>query len=479
MTIGKILLNRYKDLYASLENGCNKQTAKFELDNLNEEFGSRVIDNPKINEDIISIAGRCVDLITNNHTLSKSTKPIKVTPTKDSKFSISSKIGLAFSALSAFYMGYSFKVSIAIGAGIKFGIDHLHSRFLNGATSSATTYKIGDNKRDLSVPEAGIPNGPAFGSKQYNNCFANSFIQYVNSSPVYRESIQALPLGHELYCLKEFLNELEFAKANNLKVAIIDTNKIRALLDIDIGTQEDAGELIPRLLAKVPSLNKNKFSMKFIKTFDENKLPNGADKVSVSCEKRDQGELFSVKLEGNRYSELSDLFAEVLHDTKENEGMRPKRNGFDVAYAQNVPLKSKTMIFSKPPKEINLDVCRTIRNIDGTTKKINRTLSADNQQIVINGKYFESLPDDHVVIYQITSFIQHKGASANNGHYMSYKKIKDQWYCYDDDIVTAASQADIKEAMKSGTIFHGDLKQIQKAFVKPSWSLPSFFSRSK
>jgi ubiquitin carboxyl-terminal hydrolase 14 len=56
--------------------------------------------------------------------------------------------------------------------------------------------------------------------------------------------------------------------------------------------------------------------------------------------------------------------------------------------------------------------------------------------------------------YQLIAVVTHKGRSADGGHYVGWvHKSGDDWYCYDDDIVTSVKTDEIL-ALRGGGDWH-------------------------
>jgi ubiquitin C-terminal hydrolase len=50
-------------------------------------------------------------------------------------------------------------------------------------------------------------------------------------------------------------------------------------------------------------------------------------------------------------------------------------------------------------------------------------------------KLLDEYFSNHIIMYHLYGFIEHKGPSINNGHYIAYTKYKDKWFMCNDSTV--------------------------------------------
>jgi ubiquitin C-terminal hydrolase len=116
----------------------------------------------------------------------------------------------------------------------------------------------------------------------------------------------------------------------------------------------------------------------------------------------------------------------------------------------------KIRCFNSPPEELTT----SIRRFDPMGNKLShreRSSSAHHDREVRVPLQQSFTLDESIAhqrtTYELDSFIVHMGTTAA-GHYISYQKIDDQWYCFNDSSVTRADDIEVKDALERSYLQH-------------------------
>lgn len=57
--------------------------------------------------------------------------------------------------------------------------------------------------------------------------------------------------------------------------------------------------------------------------------------------------------------------------------------------------------------------------------------------------FSEFIKSSQKKLYKLYGVVVHDGSKCNSGHYYSFIKIHDQWYKFNDEVVTLASEKEV------------------------------------
>lgn len=141
------------------------------------------------------------------------------------------------------------------------------------------------------------------------------------------------------------------------------------------------------------------------------------------------------------FQEIMDMF----FSDSEAEGWR----GAEEAVFR-LPHKSRPVIKSEPKNVLVLQLGRD--SFRGTTTVHDSTKVAFPEDGVIDFSKAHQLAPGSLK-YQVKSFVHLTSGSKDFGHYVSYVKKQDQWFCCNDSVVTEVSEDDAKKALSEAYIF--------------------------
>lgn len=104
------------------------------------------------------------------------------------------------------------------------------------------------------------------------------------------------------------------------------------------------------------------------------------------------------------------------------------------------------------PQELTLHLLRYDFNRVLRTYTPNYEVIAVDNDLIFRGEL--SPEEEKVYTYSLQSFVVHIGASPSGGHYVTYFRKDNNWYCANDDKVTQVSNEDAVIARSEGYIYH-------------------------
>ncbi|CAD8202944.1 unnamed protein product [Paramecium pentaurelia] len=289
-----------------------------------------------------------------------------------------------------------------------------------------------------------------------NTCYLNSFIQALFWTIDFRNLI---------------INEFKREEVVFLKPFSLKTNFLRCFLFLD--SMSDEIDYTPLLLKRslrepyktdVRQQDAAEFGVHLFEDMENNFDPEEYKKIKdifygmskstfqcKKCEKPTKGPdeefmYITLNFENNR-KEKDEIEKMILrHQMKE-------QITFNCEQCKNTSQSTRTLEFSKLPKNLIIQINRFDFQ-QGMRSKINDQ---------INLKPTISIKENQKQLtYELYSIIIHFGEIPDAGHYTVYCKVKDEWYRFDDSIVTKVDR---------------DFDKVQRNFKKEETPYLLFFRR--
>ena len=292
-----------------------------------------------------------------------------------------------------------------------------------GASMAASCNPLSLIKEDLSIP-SGIKNQGA-------TCYMNSFLQALFTVTNFKKTLyewspstegdDSSNSSEKIVCEK--LQQL-FASLEYTNKKFVDSYELVSALGIDPSVQEDPQEFWSLFLSFVeriiPSTAKLFFGemhsiVKCLKCGKANAVPYGFNTVNLSA----KSESFEKALD--QYMKIEELSDENRYACK--------GCGF-VEHAQRV-----TQIKNLPPF-LNFSIMRY--EYGPHTQSRNKIIFPFSFPLTIDFSKFvyPKDPKGKPLEYELIAVLEHKGKSANSGHYICKTIRNGKWYEFNDELVT-------------------------------------------
>lgn len=151
------------------------------------------------------------------------------------------------------------------------------------------------------------------------------------------------------------------------------------------------------------------------------------------------------------YKELNEIFNYIKENPQQNE--YKQQNCF---YLHNIN--------KNYPKEILLGFSRklAVKQTDNIFTYVKNTIKITDLE-TINIPFSDSIDNNETIIkreYSIKAVVIHLGNTATGGHYITYKKIDDNWYEFNDQNVFEENYSQIKDNIETnGTMYLYEIKK--------------------
>ena len=266
-----------------------------------------------------------------------------------------------------------------------------------------------------------------------NTCFFNATIQMLLSMPEVQnlqwddsEDSPELRLNNSLVRLRDAERDTdEVGKIDKLSDCAENFRQecINARINIEKeegekagGPQQDANEILLQILDKL-------------------KLPN--IRVTLNGSIKSQGKtilhqhqeiIVALPIEG-----ISSLHTAITKYQAE----------VDMRYEEDENAKQTTLIDPQSTIIFSLNRFESVKKAgatDFTEHKINKPVTID-EEITLGTKKLK---------YDLTSVVIHQGETTRSGHYYTYRKVEEEWYKYNDEMVSKVSLEAVLEDAKTG-----------------------------
>tara|TARA_B100000427_G_scaffold329379_1_gene345311 strand:- start:208 stop:1599 length:1392 start_codon:yes stop_codon:yes gene_type:complete len=266
-----------------------------------------------------------------------------------------------------------------------------------------------------------------------NTCFFNATIQMLLSMPEVQnlqwddsEDSPELRLNNSLVRLRDAERDTdEVGKIDKLSDCAENFRQecINARINIEKeegekagGPQQDANEILLQILDKL-------------------KLPN--IRVTLNGSIKSQGKtilhqhqeiIVALPIEG-----ISSLHTAITKYQAEVE----------MTYEEDENAKQTTLIDPQSTIIFSLNRFESVKKAgatDFTEHKINKPVTID-EEITLGTKKLK---------YDLTSVVIHQGETTRSGHYYTYRKVEEEWYKYNDEMVSKVSLEAVLEDAKTG-----------------------------
>lgn len=305
------------------------------------------------------------------------------------------------------------------------------------------------------TPPVGILNGTLESSTIANNCWANSLIQYIDSSDKLKKAIKRVPETHELYFLKLLIEQYENDKKAGLPISSVKSSELR-----DYCNRRKNLNFINQFLARFDASQQDPTEILFyitdsLKEFDPTNTIKKTTRKELDIGQTElaEGELPYSQQEETAFDTQIQIPISCLtlqesldhvwfnnHVTEDEDLQRlTKHSGF-----RGFPIKSTQIVYNKAPEELIIE----LKRFDNNNEKITTDFEVE-QELRIRGEHIGQ-PDDS--FYQLKSIILHMGDAAE-GHYISFVLKGKKWFKCNDHEVTEASPEEMREVMKQGYIY--------------------------
>lgn len=332
------------------------------------------------------------------------------------------------------------------------------------ATSTAAPDPVDVPKPSKAASAAAAPKADAKSLECYqrpvgiinksNNCWANAMLQFIMNIPsIYRTLRDNPAYSHEGYePVKQFIRDYRLAQHARKPMDQNYSQSVREIVhglnsrvSTDPRVQEDASEGLLTLLRAMPQGRGISQPMKVITTTLEE---IGDEPTEVTQEIIQHESIVQLDLR----SKPEGLFNELFRDFFIRE----------IPEGSTITRKPRYM-YESAPNEFLLQVNRFtyVEAMEGK-KKVYRTVKENR---TVDVPEVLTLPTEYVddgqgAEYECDSIIRHLNKTASSGHYVAYIKNAGKWWCCNDDRVTLASDADIKEAFANAYIYHYKKRKV-------------------
>ncbi len=271
-----------------------------------------------------------------------------------------------------------------------------------------------------------------------NNCWAISMMQLILHTPSLCEEIengegfrddQFQPLRDFIAAYRASCGNQEFvsaeAKAQNIRECLHVLNNH---FSRNGRRQEDAGEAILQILGRLP--NGRSVSNQILETRSNGGRQERFD--SIIC----------LDLPGHRNAPFEELFPLAFQGSAND-------------LVSGAEITSRMIFRDGAPNEMMVQINRFTNQV--TPRGGFRSVKL-NEAVAIPDVF--DLPDDVLpdgaeeASYECDGFIEHRGASSQYGHYVTYVKKEGIWWRCNDETVTAVPEEIVKRAKGKGYIYH-------------------------
>lgn len=327
-------------------------------------------------------------------------------------------------------------------------------------------------------------NKPVGFENKSNNCGFNSCLQMIINEPAlldiyttvashYAKSTKA----EDQECGNWMLSTLDFydqAIKEQEPISEEVSNKLRLAMHYlspkeissKHGTQEDASEILTILFAKNDDILKkqNLINTSSINYKLENVTFYRPKRVLSEIPHKDCSFLnpdntyrkerinYGIKIDFDAKQKnftLSSLLEKYFCDEQIGIGSETRRYLVDGIYTE-VSLVKEEIKLDALPKDLYINFARFKADRTKLTSPIEIPEKLDAKLLNIKGSFLGS--------YELSSFIVHLGNSLDDGHYMAYRKVLDQWIECNDERVSLRSKKQVLEAAKQSYICFYRLK---------------------
>lgn len=325
----------------------------------------------------------------------------------------------------------------------------------NMLSAPISTVNTPDLQAARAVPLSGIYN------RGENNCFINSVMQLIANSDLDRAQLNTLQASHELYFLKKIISDLdngitpESTPARNWLVSKSQRGTDGTAAAIEQANQGEAAEaltifkdhLYPTATTSLTITDNIKINIgtpfEIIEPRTQSlptRIPSGSP-ISINF-------LTSSNIGSSPSQSLEYL---VENHFQQQEGQFGQHYESFTNHGAVEVQTGKTLEINAAPEELSFDVSRV--SIDNNSVKNSTPIQITNDQIRIRGQFFADKNDNQEVIYDLTGFTRHMG-HATGGHWVSYAKIQNNWYCFNDSAKpTKVSPTALSAAIAEGSLF--------------------------
>ncbi|KAG6559750.1 Ubiquitin carboxyl-terminal hydrolase [Candidatus Rhabdochlamydia oedothoracis] len=352
----------------------------------------------------------------------------------------------------------------------------LDSSFIKISLEEVKAERVNDYLKQVNVN-----NKPVGFKNKLNNCGFNSCLQMIINEPAllhiyttvashYAKSTKA----KDQECGNRMLSVLDsYDQAIEEQKSIPEevSNKLRLAMNylspkeikLDHYIQEDASEILTILFAKNDEIlkkqnltNTSSINYKFEKVTHHLKVLTETPNKDCSFLNpdniyREEGTSYGISI--NFDSEQKDFTLRSLLKkyfcNKDVIGSEMRRYMVDGNDTWVSPVKEE-IEFSTLPKDLFINFARFKPDWTKLTNPIEIPEQLDAKLLKIKNAPSGS--------YELSSFIVHLGDSLNNGHYMAYRKVQDQWMQCNDGSVSLVSKKQALEDAKDSYICFYRLK---------------------
>lgn len=290
-----------------------------------------------------------------------------------------------------------------------------------------------------------------------SGCFFSSFIQFVLSSPEMIRAISKLPdevqdqseeMQKFIKYLKNFIDD--YFKTSDLDITNLRRSFSRALnIQIEEG-QQDPSECFFRFSEILQSIQNTE---KRISSEGETFENSNANTITISLRKENGQPIPDGKRTLSNI--LRSQRIHVQHPGKPHITFTQKfKKTPPFLVLSATRMCNKTV--AKVPNELLLWVIHQLYYLFTGKFYASEVRSYKIQDSLEDPLETFTLEKDHIEIgqnqeYDLTGYIIHLGERADNGHYVSYVKKKDEWYCCDGLNITKCNLSELNQDHKPGS----------------------------
>jgi hypothetical protein len=314
------------------------------------------------------------------------------------------------------------------------------------------------------------------------NCAFNSLIQFLSHLPGLKRTCSLLP--SEFDELKSLLGMHLEDEMGNRTSSRVDSQRMRALMHHLFGTfslspyrEEDAYEALMCILGRIQHVSGRPLyevsplysAILSSRRYEPTGISHDADPEKIRRTRANPEEMDTYSLlDEDNCSRKVDDDCQIIIDLK-NRGHLPFETLFHtffinrgIAGSANAQylgsddrlheyrVTEETKEFTFPPKEMLIALKRFYFDNDGRRYKINSPVAVP---------LLLELPADAVSTrqsarYELDGFVQHRGDSADSGHYVAFLKINGKWIEYNDSQTRVLTKDQIKVALQNPYFLH-------------------------
>lgn len=292
-----------------------------------------------------------------------------------------------------------------------------------------------------------VPGQPVGIHNGGSNCWAVSTMQMIMNVPSLVHGIEndVQFAGVEFEPLREFIRQYREAQQNQQPVPNLQAYTLRQVLhtinnvfDLNGNVQEDAGEAFLMILGRLQE--GTSVSHRLNISYDA--VQSDGHTVGRTIHEQHESIIqLDLNDENASFEERLDAFfnREIPHDAPQIRS-RP-----EVRYQDGAPrefiLQTNRFVYRE----------RTTGDPSTTYSVKLNTLVAVPQRFTLSGNYVLTGQEGQ---YECDAFVEHRGLNMGSGHYVSYIKKDNRWWCCNDTRVTPVSLRTVDRAMRRAYFYH-------------------------